>query len=137
MTATCSIHLNRLEAGLAEVDRNRSLFSDPNAPAKPRVAAHAELLPTPVPPYSSIVEMDCDDCGGTGSANGKNEEYEPCHFCNGSCKQAVLRNWLAEAFQIETGQLNADPQREHLQALRYYARLVLNAYNERLTWEVA
>jgi hypothetical protein len=44
-------------------------------------------------------------------------------------RQAVLRNWLGEAFQIEAGELKIEPRREHLKALRHYARTVLNAYN--------
>jgi hypothetical protein len=111
------------------VEDNLALFPDPNAPAKPRVAAHAELLPGPVPPYSTIIETDCDDCVGTGAASGIREEYDPCAYCNGSGKQAVLRNWLGEAFQIEAGELKMEPRREHLAALRQYAKTVLNAYN--------
>jgi hypothetical protein len=103
------------------VASNQALFPDPNAPAKPRVARHAVLLPAPIAPYSSIIETDCEDCAGTGAASGKNEEYEPCTFCNGSGKQAVLRNWLGEAFQIADGQLRMNPEPEHLQALRAYA----------------
>jgi hypothetical protein len=123
-------HIDRLQAGIAEADANQSLFPDANAPARPRVAAHSELLPEPVAPYSSIVETDCDQCGGTGSAGGKREEYDPCTFCNGSSKQAVLRNWLGEAFQIESGTLKMAPRREHLAALRAYAKACLNVYME-------
>jgi endogenous inhibitor of DNA gyrase (YacG/DUF329 family) len=122
MTHNCH-HLNR-------ADQNQALFTDQNAPARPLVARHAKLLPTPVAPYSSIIEVDCDECGGTGSANGKEEEYEPCGYCGGSRKQATLKNWLVEAFQIESGELNANPQIEHLRALSFHLRQVTNAYME-------
>jgi hypothetical protein len=107
---------------------NQALFTDPNAPAKPLVARHAELLPDPIPPYSSIIETACDDCGGTGAASGKHEEYDPCTYCNGSGKQAVLRNWLGEAFQIAQGKLAITCEREHLQAMVHYAKQVVNCY---------
>lgn len=119
----------RLQTGIVDAERNQVLFPDPNAPAKPLVARHAELLPAPVEAYSSIIEMACDDCAGTGAASGIREEYDPCTYCNGSGKQAVLRNWLVEAFQIEAGELKMEPRREHLAALRQYAKTVLNAYN--------
>jgi hypothetical protein len=98
---------------------NQALFPDPNAPAKPRVARHAELLPAPIAPYSSIVEDDCDECGGSGSAGRKNEDYEPCTYCVDG-KVAVLRNWLVEAFQIADGVLDVELRREHIQALRAF-----------------
>lgn len=123
-------HIDRLQAGIAQADANQALFPDLNAPAKPRVAAHAESLPEAVAPYSTIVETDCEDCGGTGSAGGKRDEYDPCHYCGGSCKQAVLRNWLGEAFQIEAGMLKIEPKREHLAALRHYAKACLDVYME-------
>jgi hypothetical protein len=107
---------------------NQALFPDPNAPAKPLVARHSELLPAPVEPYSSIIETDCDDCAGTGAASGKREEYDPCGYCNGSGKQAVLRNWLVEAFQISAGRLKMNPRIEHLRALKHYATQILEAY---------
>jgi hypothetical protein len=132
-----SHHLDRLAVGIAEASRNQKLFPDVNAPAKPRVARHAELLPSPIEPYSSIIETDCDDCAGTGAASGKHEDYDPCGFCNGSGKQAVLRNWLGEAFQIEAGQLAMNPQIEHLRALAHYTKQVLNAYVAPLAREVA
>jgi hypothetical protein len=115
----------------------QALFTDPNAPAKPLVARHAELLPDPIPPYSSIIETDCDDCGGTGAASGKHEEYDPCTYCNGSGKQAVLRNWLGESFQLAAGQLHIEPRREHLRAMAHYAKQVLDAYAEEHSRKVA
>jgi hypothetical protein len=120
---------------LAEL--NQALFTDSNAPAKPLVARHAELLPDPVLPYSSIIETACDDCDGTGATSGKHEEYDPCTYCNGSGKQAVLRNWLGEAFQIGAGQLAMNPEREHLQAIAHYAKQVLDAYAEQQAGKVA
>jgi len=124
-------HANRAEAAAHLADQNEALFPDRNAPAKPIVARHAEQLPAPIAPYSSIVEMPCDDCGGDGADRGTLREYEPCEVCGGSGKQAALRNWLGEAFQIESGQLDMNPEREHLIALRHYATEFVTALNNR------
>jgi hypothetical protein len=130
-------HLNRLHAGVSQVERNQELFTDANAPAKPVFARHAELLPAPVEPYSSIIEIDCDDCGGDGRDHGCHDDYSPCEACGGSGREAVLRNWLVEAFQIEEGFQQIDLRREHLTALRHYAKQVLDAYAGPLAREVA
>jgi len=134
---THSHHLDRLNAGIGQAESNQKLFPDSNAPARPRVARNAELLPTPVEPYSSIVETACDDCGGDGRDHGCRDDYETCESCGGSGKQAVLRNWLGEAFQIEEGKLQIAPQREHLRAFRFYATQLVNALNEPFSREVA
>jgi len=105
---------------LPRVAKNQALFPDTNAPAKPRVARHAEELPSPVGPYSGIIEIECDDCAGTGASRDCLDDYEPCEHCSGG-QVAVLRNWLVEAFQIEAGQLKIEPRIEHLTALRRYA----------------
>lgn len=131
-----SLHLNRLQAGLAEVSANQSLFPDANTPARPIVALHAELLPAPVEPYSSIIELDCDVCGGDGRNHDCPDDYERCEHCAGG-EVAVLRNWLTEAFQISEGQLDTDLRIEHLRAMRHYAKQVLNAYVAPLAREVA
>ena len=116
---------------------NQALFPDPNAPAKPRVARHAELLPAAIAPYSSIIEDDCDECNGTGSAARKNEDYEPCGYCLDG-RVAVLRNWLVEAFQIADGLLQVELRREHIQALNHYAgRTTGRAGRLAANWEVA
>jgi hypothetical protein len=123
-----ALHLERL---------NQALFTNPNAPAKPVVARHSELLPAPVEPYSTIIETACDDCDGTGAASGKHEEYDPCTYCNGSGKQAVLRNWLGEALQIGAGQLRIEPRCEHLTALRFYADTVAKVHCQEHSREAA
>jgi hypothetical protein len=115
---------------------NQALFPDRNAPAKPIVAKFAQELPCAVEPYSSIVTVECDRCGGTGSNGGPREEYDPCDACGGTRTMQALRNWLGEAFQIENGQLDMNPQREHLRALRHYATQLLNALNTPLSFEI-
>jgi hypothetical protein len=136
-----SLHLNRLQAGVAavatnQVSANQSLFPDANAPAKPIVARHAELLPAPVEPYSSIIELDCDVCGGDGRNHDCHDDHEPCEHCVDG-KLVVLRNWLTEAFQISEGHLDTDLRIEHLRALRHYTTQVLHAYLAPLAREVA
>jgi hypothetical protein len=137
-----SHHLNRLQAGLglatnAEVAANQSLFPDSNTPAKPIVARNAEQLPAPVEPYSSIMEVACHDCGGDGRDHGCADDYYACEACGGSGTEAVLRNWLGEAFQLSEGQLDTDLRIEHVRAMRHYATQVLNAYATPLAREVA
>jgi endogenous inhibitor of DNA gyrase (YacG/DUF329 family) len=125
------------ETPISTIARNQQLFTDPNSPARPLVARSPEQLPAPVEPYSTIVITKCDDCGGDGADHSQRDDYYPCEFCSGSGEQAVLRNWLGEAFQIESGLLAIEPQREHLTALRLYATQVLNVYNSEHAREVA
>lgn len=121
---------------LTKMRRNLSLF--PEQPSfKAQVARFPEDLPAPIPPYSTIIMAECDDCGGDGRNHHIDDDYEACEFCAGSGEQAVLRNWLGEAFQIENGMLAIEPRREHLTALKHYATQVVNVYNNDYAVEVA
>jgi len=111
------------------IEQNQALFPDPNCPARPRYARSAEDLPAPIVPYSTIIEMECDVCGGDGRNHDVQDDYEPCEHCIDG-KVAVLRNWLVEAQQIEAGQLTTtELRREHLTALHHYVQTVVNVYN--------
>jgi hypothetical protein len=89
-----------------------------------------ELLPGALPPFTDLVEIDCQDCGGKGFDPGSVNPHEPedCLACHGSGKETILRNYLAEAFRIA-----ADPEtklqleRAHLVALTAYARQTVSA----------
>jgi hypothetical protein len=108
-----------------------------NVSAKATVARSADDLAAPVPPYSTIIYQDCDDCGGDGCDHNDNDDYYACDHCTEG-KQAVLRSWLVEAFQIEAGILSGvDPRREHLTALLAYAKAAVNAHAVEHTLEVA
>jgi hypothetical protein len=84
----------------------------------------------PLPPFSEIVEVNCQDCGGRGYDPGSVCSHEPddCAACAGSGKETVLRNYLAEAFRIAADP-NADLrlERAHLVALTAYARQTISA----------
>ena len=86
--------------------------------------------PEPLPPFSDLVEIDCQDCGGRGfDPSGINpQEGEDCPACRGSGKETILRNYLAEAFRIAANpQSNLQLERAHLVALTAYARQTVNA----------
>ena len=52
--------------------------------------------------YATEVEVACDECGGTGFDPGGIDPWgpEPCPACHGAKTQKVVRNYLAEAFQM-------------------------------------
>lgn len=88
------------------------------------------VAPEALPPFSELVEVNCQDCGGRGYDPGTVSSHEPddCCACGGSGKETILRNYLAEAFRIA-----ADPnaelllERAHLVALTAYARQTISA----------
>ena len=88
------------------------------------------IAPEPLPPFSDLTEINCQDCGGKGYDPGSVNPRAPeeCPTCHGSGKETVLRNYLAEAFRIA-----ADPEadlrleRAHLVALTAYARQTVSA----------
>ena len=88
------------------------------------------VAPEPLPPFSDLVEIDCQDCGGQGYDPGgiNPQEAEDCSACHGTGKETILRNYLAEAFRIATNpQANLQLERAHLVALTAYARQTVNA----------
>src|SRR5690348_4029497 len=65
----------------------------------PSASAHT---PETIPPFSDLVEMECEECDGSGYDFGSIKEFdaEYCPRCGGSGKELVFRNYLAEAFRI-------------------------------------
>lgn len=56
------------------------------------------------------------------------QEPENCSTCNGSGKETILRNYLAEAFRIAADpEANLQFERAHLVALTVYARQTVSA----------
>ena len=84
----------------------------------------------PIPPFSDFVEVQCEDCNGTGYDFGSHKDFDPeyCPRCGGSGMELVFRNYLAEAFRIVS-----DPQckvalcRQQIVALAIYARQTVSA----------
>jgi len=78
--------------------------------------------------YSRTVEIDCEDCGGSGRDPGALDAYlestEPvCPSCKGLGVETVTRNFLSEAFAIASNPDSTRPvEREHLVAIVRYAR---------------
>jgi len=88
------------------------------------------FAPDPLPPFSELVEINCQDCGGTGFDPGTVNPREPedCPACHGSGKETILRNYLAEAFRIAADPAtNLQLERVHLVALTAYARQTVSA----------
>lgn len=100
------------------------------APGRIPPARATTVAPEPLPPFSDLVEIDCQGCGGRGYDPGSvnPQEAENCPSCHGSGKETILRNYLAEAFRIAANpQANLQLDRAHLVALIAYARQTVNA----------
>jgi ribosomal protein S27E len=84
----------------------------------------------PIPPFSDFIEVQCEDCNGTGYDFGSHKDFDPeyCPRCGGSGMELVFRDYLAETFRIVS-----DPQckvalcREQIVALAIYARQTVSA----------
>jgi hypothetical protein len=81
-------------------------------------------------PFMAEIEIDCEECGGSGVDPGGLNAYEPedCRVCYGSKRQTITRNYLSEAWAITRGDSSRPIERLHLAALDAYSRQVLNAY---------
>src|SRR5258706_6746180 len=55
----------------------------------------------PIPPFSDFVEVQCEDCNGTGYDFGSHKDFDPeyCPRCGGSGMELVFPHYPAEAFQ--------------------------------------
>ena len=82
-------------------------------------------------PYTVEVEMDCEECGGSGYDPGGIDPWgpEPCPVCHGAKTQTVVRNYLAEAFRIAADPGTTRPvERQHLVAIIQYCRELVSAF---------
>jgi hypothetical protein len=110
--------------------QGKDLAMDHTVPERIPHRTATRVAPEPLLPFSSLVEIDCQDCGGRGyDPGGANpQEAEDCLACHGSGKETILRNYLAEAFRIAANpQANLKLERAHLVALTAYARQTVNA----------
>jgi hypothetical protein len=103
-----------------------------------RTAEKIQPLPAPVstslgvarPPYITEVEVNCDDCGGSGFDSGGLDPWGPevCPVCHGAKTQRITRNYLAEAFQIAANQESERSiERQHLVAVIQHCRETVSA----------
>jgi hypothetical protein len=82
------------------------------------------------PPYILEANADCDHCGGSGFDPGGIDPWGPevCSRCHGTKTQTIIRNYLAEAFQIAA---NPDGkrqiERQHLVAVIQHCRQAVSA----------
>ena|ERR1700733_9394036 len=81
------------------------------------------------PPYVVEVEEECEECGGSGCDCGSLSPIEPenCPVCQGSGKQIVIHDYLAEALRIAAGNSGMLAQREHLVAVIQHCRGLVGA----------
>lgn len=111
------------------------LVAKPTKPTDPRNSARKRLdmawsEKTIQSPYSREVEVNCDECGGSGLDPGAIDPWGPevCPRCRGAKTETITRNYLAEAFQIAA---NADNQRQierqHLVAVIQHCRQAVSA----------
>ena len=120
-------HLRR--NGRADVCVGKVGDAAPHARPNPSTRA-SKIAPEFLPPFSDLVEIACQDCGGACyDAGGLNAvQAESCHACLGSGKEIVLKNYLAEAFRIVADpEANLQLERAHLVALTAYARQTVSA----------
>jgi len=81
-------------------------------------------------PYIAEIEMNCEECGGSGFDPGGVDPWGPeeCPACHGERTQRITRNYLAEAFQIAANPDSIRPvERHHLIAVIQHCRQAVSA----------
>ena len=81
-------------------------------------------------PYSMEREVACEECGGSGFDPGGVDPWgpEPCPVCRGAKTLRIVRNFLAEAFQIAANPDSTRPvERQHLIAIIHHCRELVSA----------
>lgn len=105
-------------------------------PTKPGARAQALPGPTSAAPISlaeqSTVRMEfpCQDCGGSGQETGSVcPEGEACRSCHGSGREAIVRNFLAEALRLAADPASTIPlDRRHIVAIVQHTRQAISAF---------
>ena len=86
--------------------------------------------PNKQPTYVAEVEVNCEECGGSGYDPGSLDPWGPevCSVCHGAKTQTITRNYLAEAFQIAGNPDSLRPiERLHLIAIIQHCRQAVSA----------
>lgn len=89
-------------------------------------AARREMLA----PYIVEVEVNCEECGGSGYDPGGIDPWgpEPCPACRGAKTQKITRNYLGEALRIAANpECQVPVERAHLVAIAQYCRQTVSA----------
>jgi hypothetical protein len=97
---------------------------------KPASKAAETVQPETHSPYILEVEVNCDECGGSGFDPGGIDPWgpEPCPACRGAKTQRITRNFLGEAFQIAANPDSTRPvERQHLVAVIQHCREAVSA----------
>jgi hypothetical protein len=109
------------------------LAGTPHMPTpQPRPAGRAleTVRPETLSPYIIEMEVNCDECGGSGFDPGSIDPWGPevCPTCHGAKTQTITRNYLAEAFQISANPDSIRPvERQHLVAVIQHCRELVGA----------
>jgi hypothetical protein len=102
----------------------------PASPLKP-ASKRAEIArPLSRHPYVLEIEVNCEECGGSGFDPGGIDPWgpEPCPACRGVKTRRITRNYLAEAFMIAANSESARPvERQHLVAVIQHCREAVSA----------
>jgi len=80
--------------------------------------------------YVMAIEINCEECGGSGFDPGGIDPWGPevCPKCRGAKTQIITRNYLAEAFQIAANPDSTRPiERQHLVAVIQHCREAVSA----------
>ena len=102
----------------------------PASPPKRASKATETARPETQPPYVHEIEVNCEDCGGSGFDPGGIDPWgpEPCPACRGAKTRRITRNYLAEAFQIAANPESTRPvERQHLVAVIQHCRKAISA----------
>jgi len=123
-------HLGQTERGPGMGQKRGFPLHQPEPDRRIPAGRATTVVPEPLPPFSDLVEIDCQDCGGSGyDPGGVNaQEAEDCSACHGSGKETIIRNYLSEAFRIAANpQSKLQLERAHLVALTAFARQTVSA----------
>jgi hypothetical protein len=116
----------------AMLEEHRDLIPNEIERAQQTVGTSGFLVadnPVSLAPFVARVEETCENCGGSGYDSGSLSPVEPedCPVCQGSGKQIVIHNYLAEALRIAAGNSAMLTQREHLVAVIRHCRGLVGA----------
>jgi hypothetical protein len=89
--------------------------------------------PDMLSPYIVEVEVNCEECGGSGYDPGGIDPWgpEPCPVCHGAKTQRITRNYLGEALRIAANpEYRVPVERGHLVAIVHYCRQAVSESSE-------